>query len=181
MKLFGTNRYCFMAANGVNFGSSERKAKCRTFYLVQLKFCHGLALMGHQILLGLPIIIHKTHSMIWRCLAPTDIVSWLQTGDHREEGKVPNFRPSSAQVLSWLGTDGSSIAVGPSHHHSLDPYQWYEAVWHQEILFHDCNWSDFWIREEGKVPNFLPSSAQVLSWPGTDGSSNTVGTPYHHS
>jgi hypothetical protein len=60
MKLFGTNRYCFMTAIGVIF-ESERRAKCQIFYLVQLKFCHGLALMGHQILLGLPIIIHKTH------------------------------------------------------------------------------------------------------------------------
>jgi hypothetical protein len=51
MKLFGSNKYGVMAVSSVSFGSGL-KSENKTFDTCQFKMCHGLALMGHQILLG---------------------------------------------------------------------------------------------------------------------------------
>jgi hypothetical protein len=51
MKLFGSNKYGVVAVGSVSFGSGL-KSENKTFDTCQLKMCHGLALMGHQILLG---------------------------------------------------------------------------------------------------------------------------------
>ena len=60
MKLLGSNRYGVMAERFVSFGSSLRSEN-QNFHTFQLKMCHGLALMGHQNLLGHPETNHWSH------------------------------------------------------------------------------------------------------------------------
>jgi hypothetical protein len=62
MKLFGTNRYGVMAVSSVSLGSGLRSVN-QTFDTSQLKMCHGLALLGHQNLLG----HHETNHWSHRC------------------------------------------------------------------------------------------------------------------
>jgi hypothetical protein len=57
---------------------------------------------------------------------------------------VPNFLPTAAQKVTWLGTDdGGSEAGLTLHHHSLGPYGSHEMVQQHYILSNASNQHQF--------------------------------------
>jgi hypothetical protein len=66
---------------------------------------------------------------------------------------VPNFLPTAAQKVTWLGTDdGGSEAGLTLHHHSLGPYGSHEMVQQHYILSNASNQHQFFFQNVAAQP-----------------------------
>jgi hypothetical protein len=184
MKLFGSNRYGVMAANSVSFGSGLM-SWTELFDTYQLKMCHGLALMGHQNLLG----HHNTNHWSHRCdmlligsnrygVMAANSVSFGSGIWHHEHELNFLTHPSSKCAMAWhwwaikISWDTITTIIGPIcmicyFLAATDMVSWLQTMWVLAQVFDTMtmNWT-FW-----HIP------AQNVPWPGTDGPSKSLGTP----